>query len=307
MGLTLPHCLAIAILATQLEILPKGGLDNIMITWGTTALAYGFMYLDCIEAYIIPILTTAPIIMFVCAKKALTKWGVVAAIALDVLVSVAFGNAGFVVLCAFLIGSIIIDKIKKHHKNQGRDEKEKKGDCRDFMQVLANGFACAIFAVVFLITRNNIFVIPFLAGIAEAFSDTAASGIGAFSEKTFDPFKWQKCEKGLSGGMSFVGTVASLAASVLIALLGFVCGMYCGIGEFLIISFCGFLGAIFDSFIGSLMQVKYKCSVCGSITEREEHCSVSAERYSGFIAFDNDVVNIVSSSFAALLALILIL
>ena len=38
---------------------------------------------------------------------------------LDVAVSVAFGNAGFVILCVFFLGSIIIDKIKKRNKNYG--------------------------------------------------------------------------------------------------------------------------------------------------------------------------------------------
>ena len=72
--------------------------------------------------------------------------------------------------------------------------------------------------------------------------------------------------------------------------------------EFFIASFSGFLGAVFDSFLGSVFQAKYKCKVCGVMTEKEEHCSKPAELISGFAAIDNDVVNIISCAFSAVVA-----
>jgi hypothetical protein len=53
--------------------------------------------------------------------------------------------------------------------------------------------------------------------------------------------------------------------------------------------------------------VKYKCIVCGKITEREEHCSLPGEKYSGVSFVDNDVVNIISCAFSAVLATALVL
>ena len=69
-----------------------------------------------------------------------------------------------------------------------------------------------------------------------------------------------------------------------------------------VISLAGFLGAIFDSFLGSVFQIKYKCEKCGEVIEREEHCGTRCERFSGFEFFDNDVVNLLSGAFAATVA-----
>ena len=71
-----------------------------------------------------------------------------------------------------------------------------------------------------------------------------------------------------------------------------------------------FLGTVFDSMLGSLLQVKYRCLECSKILEKEEHCGLKCDKYSGFAFFDNDVVNFVSGLFtavaAALLSLMLI-
>ena len=69
-------------------------------------------------------------------------------------------------------------------------------------------------------------------------------------------------------------------------------------------SLSAFLGSIFDSFLGSLFQVKYKCTECSKITEKEVHCGKPTVKYSGFSFFDNDVVNLLSGAFAAIVAII---
>ena len=149
---------------------------------------------------------------------------------------------------------------------------------------------------------------PCVASLAEAFSDTVASGIGAFATRVYDPFKWHKCEPGLSGGMSFPGTVASFAGAALISLIAYLIGMpgY-GLTEMLIVFACAFLGCIFDSLLGSLLQVKYKCSVCGCVTEKQEHCGNNTRKHSGCTYVDNDVVNMASCIFSAILATALVL
>ena len=302
------YCLAIGLLSAELELITPYGLDNISITWGISALSYSFMYFGGIDEYLIPILLSPLIIIFAKGKKALTNGGVVFAILLDIVVTWAFGTFGFVILCAFFIGAVIIDKIKKRVKNKGRNNHEDEEDCRNYMQVLANGTVAFLSALAFIITSNKIFVVTFVTSLAEAFSDTAASGIGVFASKTYDPFKWRVCEKGLSGGMSLEGTFASLCGACLIAFAAYLFGFAgYGIKEFFIVAICAFLGAVFDSFMGSVFQVKYKCPSCGSITESTEHCNMPTEKYSGFIAIDNDIVNIVSCTFSALLSAVFML
>lgn len=297
------HCMLIGILSVELELITPHGFDNITVTWSVTALAYAFMYFGTIGEYLIPILVSPIIIMFANLKGALTPGGVVAAVFLDVLVTLAFGTFGFSVLCTFFIGSIIIDKIKTRAKNKGRKGETRKRECRTYMQVLANGMVAGISAGAFLVTRIPVFIVPFVASLAEAFADTAASGIGIFADNTFDIFRWKRCKPGLSGGMSLIGTFASLVASVIISLIALsfrIAGF--GVDECFIVIIAAFSGAIIDSMLGSLLQVKYKCVKCAEITESEEHCGLPTVRYSGLPVIDNDLVNFISCASSAVIS-----
>lgn len=296
-------CLAIGILSVGLELITPYGLDNISITWAVTALAYSYMYFTGVNEYILPIIFTPFIIAFSLSKKALTRGGVVSAIVLDLAVSIAFGNTGFIILCSFFVGAVFVDKIKKRIKNQSRIDDKKDDDCRNYMQVFANGLIAFVSAVAFLITKNIIFAVSFVASLAEAFSDTVASGIGAFSSSAYDPFRRCKCENGISGGMSLEGTLASIVGACLISYIAYAIGFVgYGIREFFIVAISAILGSLLDSFLGSVFQVKYKCRVCGKITEREVHCLVPADIHSGYSIIDNDVVNMISCAAAAILA-----
>ena len=97
---------------------------------------------------------------------------------LDAVISLTLGNFGFVLLASFLFGSVVIDKVKKLKKRE--DTITQKGDCRDAIQVTANGLTAMVMALLYSITLNKIFIVGYVAALAEAFADTAASGIGAF-------------------------------------------------------------------------------------------------------------------------------
>ncbi len=300
LGLDLWQCVAIAFFALELELFTGRGLDNITITIGTSLLSFGFVFFEGTVNYILPILASPLIIAFSHSKKALTKGGIIAAIVLDIIISVALGNFGFAVLLAFFAGGVTIDKIKKRRDNS-RQNIEKKGSRRDAVQVFANGLVPAVCAALYLVFKNKIFVIAFVASLAEALADTAASGIGSFSKRTFDPFRMKPCQKGISGGMSLLGTFSSLIGAALIAALALA---FCKItlADSYIVIFAGFLGGVFDSLLGSLAQVKYKCPICESIVEREEHCGTKTEKHSGLRFITNDTVNFLGTLFAALIS-----
>ena len=109
---------------------------------------------------------------------------------------------------------------------------------------------------------------------------------------------------GLSGGMSVLGTFASLVAAFALSFISMLFGAL-DIKLVIIAAVAAFLGSVFDSFLGSTVQIKYQCRVCNEITEKEEHCRKYTNRYSGFYFFDNDVVNLFSSAFAGILAAII--
>ena len=300
MPLSVWHCLAIAILALELELFTGFGLDNIAITLGTSLLAFSFVSFSSTANYIIPILLTPAIIAFAYKKRALTVSGILAAIAVDILISVSLGNFGFCILFAFFAGGIVVDKIKKTRQNENQSL-EKRGDCRDHVQVLANSFIATAFAILFAVTSKKVFLLAFVAAIAEALADTVASSIGVMSGKAYDVFRRKPCEPGISGGMSLLGTVSSLLAAAIIAFFAYLFSRING-AEVVIVILSAFLGAIFDSFLGSVVQVKYKCKSCGKVLEREEHCGERTEKYSGVKFVNNDVVNLLSTFFAGILA-----
>ncbi len=297
--------LLIAVFALQMELFAKYGLDNIFITVCVSFLSYALVYVSGIENYLIPIIFT-PVVIALCAKKkALTPTGVVAAFMLDVAISIAFGNVGFVVMMSFFVGAVITDKIKEKRKKAGQIEEERsKNGHRGVAQVFANGFVGMVCALLFAITSEKIYFIAFVATMAEAFADTAASGIGSSAKHVYDIFRFEKCQNGLSGGMSLIGTLSSFIASFVVAAIALAFGSLTP-WEFLLVGLFGFAGAIFDSFLGSLFQAKYKCRSCGAVIEKPEHCGEAAKRYRGFKLCTNSAVNFLSTVFSAVLAILI--
>lgn len=296
------QCVMLALLSAGLELITVFGLDNISITVGVSLLAYAFINYPVINDFVVPIVLTPYIIALVLERKVLTPNGLILALILDAVVSLILANFGFVLLISFLVVSVAIDKVKKHRQKE--DSITKKGDCRDGVQVIANGLIPMMMALLYSGTGNPAFIVGYIAALAEATADTAASGIGVYAKGAFDLFRMKKTVHGLSGGMSVIGTVASLFAAAIISAIALAFGVI-NFELFVVISLCAFLGAIFDSFLGSILQVKYKCRVCGSPTEREMHCNQRTEKYSGFEFFDNDVVNLLSGAFAAILGAVI--
>ena len=302
MGMADWHIVAIALFATLLELFVSKGLDNITVTLGASFLSYFFIHFDRAENYIIPIILTPVMIAFASKKQALTSGGIIAAIIVDIIISISLGNFGFVILLSFFTLGLITDKIKKRHKSKGRKAKKcGKSNLRDHRQVLANSLVAAVCSLLFLLTSNRVFVVSFVAAFAEALADTAASGIGSLSDKAYDPFRMRPCRAGLSGGMSLIGTMSSIVGAAVISLIAYAFGML-SIIESVIVILAGFLGGIFDSLLGSLIQVKYRCTVCDEITEKNMHCNAPTIKHSGVVFVDNNFVNFMSTVFASVLA-----
>lgn len=308
--LSLWQSLVIALFAVILELSVGFGLDNIAITLGVSGLTYLFIYYPGVSNYLLPIVVTPLIIAVAYKKRSLTLGGVALAVLVDLCISVPLGNFGFTTLMTFFVGSVAVDKFKKHYKRKKGSvevDREKRGDCRDAVQVVANGAVAALAAVLYFFFEERFLVVAFVAALAEAFADTAASGVGVVSRRVYDIFRRERCESGISGGMSLPGTLASLVAAAVTSLVALAFGAVAPL-ECLVITGAAFLGAVFDSFLGSLLQVKYKCPVCSEIVEKEEHCGEKTVHYRGIRFVSNDIVNLLSTAVsAAVAALIFVL
>ena len=228
-------------------------------------------------------------------KRFLTLSGVSTAIVLGFIVFFIGGISGIAIFLFFFISASMLSRL-----SDGRNTVADKTGRRDMMQVIANGVPASLMLVLYGLSHNPAFLGAFAAAIAEAEADTAASSIGMLSARppvsivTFTPVP-----PGLSGGVTALGTVSSLAFSSLIAVL-YMGTFGCGIPELLTIAAAGFLGSLFDSFLGATVQVHYR-KEDGTLTEKSLDNGKALERARGIPFLDNDIVNLLSGLFSAAL------
>lgn len=307
------------------------GLDNITVPlvlyvtaalWPKSAMLLGFALMACL-AY---------------KWKHLTASGVSGAFVLGVLCTWIFGIAGLVPLLLFFVSSNVIGKIRTHIQKEERNFIEKKNGRRDLVQVLANGLMAALAAVVFAISdscfRMNALIaaddakeqlliklmfaaiVMFGAATAEAASDTWAGEIGRLSKKPPVSLKTGKVvSRGVSGGVTLLGYGGGLLGAAFIAVFWYV--LFSGISGPMdlfmnklplglsVIILSGFAGCILDSFLGAFFQALYIDADSGKYTEKKKAPSGKDNALiSGIQWMDNDMVNLASNFFSAVMAFI---
>ena len=293
--------LAIALVCVCFELLGALGFDNILLPLAVFALSSAFLYFDGIGNYLAPILLTPVVLLLVNEKKLLTKDGILAAILVDALISISLGNFGFTLLLTFLLLGALSDKVKTK-----KGQKKQTSDKRNWKQVLANSSVATVLSIIYFLTENNVFAVCFAASLAEALSDTFSSSFGSLAPRAYDIIRMKKVKKGLSGGVSLIGSLFGILGAGIIALITLAFGV-ADAKLFLIIFVSAFFGMLCDSILGSLLQVKYKCPVCGEITEKHMHCDTDTVPYSGIKYVGNNLVNLLSTTFSATLAAVLFL
>jgi uncharacterized protein (TIGR00297 family) len=229
--------------------------------------------------------------------------------------TIIFGIGGWewaILLLTFFITSSVLSRSFKKRK-QGLDEKFSKGHERDTGQVFGNGSIAAAFATLhFFFPHETWPWLGFAASLAAVNADTWATELGILNPhppRLITDLK-KVVEKGTSGGISLIGTLAALAGSGLIALLAILLlpadNWSLNTRYFLLITLAGLAGALFDSFLGATVQAMYYCPTDKKETEKHplHTCGTPTVHIRGWKWLNNDWVNFLCGAFGVITALI---
>ena len=232
------------------------------------------------------------------------------AIAAAVTGTIIFGVGGLswaILLLTFFISSSALSRAFKKRK-QGLDEKFSKGHERDAGQVLANGGLATLFAALgFFFPHQPWTWIGFAASLAAVNADTWATELGVLNPhppRLITDLR-KTVEKGTSGGVSLVGTLASLTGSGLIALLA---SILTGNWFLLpLVTIAGLAGSLFDSLLGATVQAMYYCPTDKKETEKHplHSCGTPTVHIRGWKWMTNDWVNFLCGAAGVLVALMI--
>lgn len=299
LGISLGRALALALFATGVELLCRRGTDNLalpllsflflLMTDGGAAFSgahFGLALLPLLVALFL-------------ARRALTVGGCISAVVVALCLVLALGNSGLLFLLVYFALAHLADRVARRRENAV----EEKGDCRDEGQVLANGFVGALCALLYTYFGSTAFLLGVLTAFSESLGDSTASGFGVLSRRTVDIFRARRVPTGESGGMSLFGTLAALGFSFLLSFVGAWLFALPFWGA-LLCAACAFLGSVVDSALGSLLQQKRICTVCGTLTERRTHCGAPTDHARGLRWLGNDLVNLLSTLFSVLFCIL---
>jgi uncharacterized protein (TIGR00297 family) len=245
----------------------------------------------------------ALLIAFLAYKaRSLNKSGAVAAAFTGTIIFGIGGLAWAILLLTFFITSSALSRAFKKRKAK-LEEKFSKGHERDAGQVFGNGGIATFFAALHYFYPNEPWVwVGFAASLAAVNADTWATELGVLNPNPPRMITnlFKVVEKGTSGGISLVGTLASLAGSALIAFLA----------SFLtddwsllpLITVSGLVGSLFDSLLGGTVQAMYYCPTDKKETEKHplHTCGAETVHLRGWKWLDNDWVNFACGAFGAL-------
>ena len=239
-------------------------------------------------------------------KELLSAGGSASVFAMLVLIDV-FGKWKMVVLIVWAYLTLsLIDKVFARKIEKSVAGVHEKSGKRMASQVWVNGGAAIISILLFGITGRISFLMAYIIAIGEAYADSLASDVGVMSSKSpIDICTFKPITNGLSGGVSALGSSASLCGVIIYAILAkMMTGITLSSSIMMVVVIMG--GCLLDSILGSKVQIKYRCPICGDITEKKKHCGDDTKTYSGISWIDNSMVNLISNIITCVVGVLIV-
>jgi len=247
-------------------------------------------------------------------KAALSKSGVIGAMLTGTAI---FGFGGWIwgmLLISFFILSSLLSNYKARFK-EALAEKFAKGTRRDLGQALANGGGGALLALIYAIVPHPALFFAFAGAMATVNADTWATEIGVLSKRPPRLITTgEVVERGTSGGVSGLGTLATLGGGFVMGLIAalFITAdaLFGGPGPALtgserytpvialplVAALSGVAGSFCDSLLGATVQAIYYAPGRQKETEKViDPDGTPNQHIRGWRWLNNDWVNFISS------------
>jgi uncharacterized protein (TIGR00297 family) len=191
-------------------------------------------------------------------KKLLTPRGLFHAWILGVLVWGTLNWAGFVVVVFYFLAGSGVTKIGLAEK-ESAGIAEKRSGARGPENVWGSalvGTVCALGYWLLPTEFKSLMALGYVASFSTKLSDTTATEIGkAFGQRTFLITTLRPVPRGTEGAVSLEGTLAGIAGSIAIAIIGWAVGLISPVGIGLC-AIAAFVATNIESVIGATIEGK---------------------------------------------------
>jgi uncharacterized protein (TIGR00297 family) len=247
----------------------------------------------------------AAVVIAVIARRArsLSGSGAAAAVVTGT-VAAAAGWPWAILLVLYFVSSTLLSRLGRRRKFERTAGMVDKPGARDAWQVLSNGLAFMVAALAAIAWPHHLPLLEAAAAgsLAASAADTWATEVGTLvGQEPRSIITGRRLEIGQSGGVTWAGSLASLAGALFVGLaalaVGWQAAMLAGVVA------AGLAGSVADSILGALAQRRSWCDACDAPTEMRVHTCGSPTRPAGGLSFmGNDLVNLLATVVGALTA-----
>jgi uncharacterized protein (TIGR00297 family) len=263
-GFALAICLVATLVAAGLESVPEGLDDNLGVPLLSSLLLFGLTFSHgrwggllaegLLRRAAIGLAVNLGLAALAWAAKTVDLSGVIGGIFVGTVIYAFLGWQGFLLMLAFFVLGSAATKLG-YRRKAAQNLAQEKGGRRGARHAFANcGVAavCAVFAHATPFLALSLFA--FAGAFATAAADTASSEIGQLlGRRTFLLTTLKPVPRGTEGAVSLEGTLAGIAAALILAAIGAAVGFYDWIGVVPVV-LAAFLGSTFESLVGPALE-----------------------------------------------------